>query len=91
MTIQAQIPDEPSATASDASALAESAAKTADPTRSTLGRAAAAVSAVKLGSRLLPAGLKLFRRYPIGASLVVGALVWAVLAARAQGDRSLSR
>lgn len=91
MTIQAQIPDETSTAASDASALAESAAKTADSGRSTLGRAAAAVSAVKLGSRLLPAGMRLFKRYPIGASLVVGALVWAVLAARDQGDRRMSR
>lgn len=91
MTSTADNIDEPSVAASDASALADSAAKTADPGRSTLGRAAAAVSAVKLGARVLPAGMRLFKRYPIGATLVVGALVWALFAARAQAERSVSR
>jgi hypothetical protein len=81
---------ESSAVASDASALVERAAGAADPARSTVGRITAAVSAVSLGVRALPAGLRLFRRYPLVSSLAVAGVIWAVVTARAQRDGGLS-
>jgi hypothetical protein len=80
--------DEPSETASDTSDIVDKAALAANPARPTLGRIIAAFSAVGLGVRILPAGLRMFRRYPVVSSLAVAGVIWAVLTARAQRDRA---
>jgi hypothetical protein len=77
--------------ASDASAFVEKAAGAANPTRSTMGRITAAVSAVSLGARVLPTGLRLFRRHPVLSSLALTGVIWAVLAARSQRSEAPSR
>jgi len=43
--------------------------------RSTLGRIARTVAAVKLGTRVLPLAWRLFKRYPVISFVVVGAMV----------------
>jgi hypothetical protein len=63
-------------TASVASEFTEKTAKTAADTTSATGRVLAAVSSVRLGARLLPAAIRLFRRYPLASSLVVGGVLW---------------
>jgi hypothetical protein len=67
---------------SDAGAVAEKAAGAADSSRSTLGRVGLAISAVKLGARLLPMATRLARRYPLGAVLVVAGAAWMVYSSR---------
>jgi hypothetical protein len=72
--------------ASDASDLAENAAGAANPARPTSARISAAVSAIALGTRVLPAGLRLFRRYPVTSTLALAGVIWTVLAARSQSS-----
>jgi hypothetical protein len=76
--------DDSAGATSDASAFVEKAAGATNPSRSTVGRITAAASAISLGARALPAGLRLFRRYPVASGLVVAGLIWAALAARPQ-------
>ena len=78
--------EESTRTASDASAMAQNAAGAANPARPMVGRISAAVSAIGLGARLLPAGLRLFRRYPVPSTLALAGVIWAVLAARSHGN-----
>jgi hypothetical protein len=68
---------------SDAGAFVERAAHIARPSNSALGRLTAAASAASLGARLLPAGWRLFKRYPVPSALAVGGVVLAVYLARA--------
>jgi hypothetical protein len=77
--------------ASDASALAENAAGAANPARPMMGRISAAVSAIGSSARLLPAGLRLFRRYPVPSALALAGVICAVLAARSHGSHRPSR
>lgn len=65
-------------TLSDTGALVDRAAHAAKPSSSTLGRIAAAISIVQLGARLLPAGGRLLRRYPVGSLLIVVGLLGAL-------------
>ncbi|MDB6092390.1 MAG: hypothetical protein JWN85_5174 [Gammaproteobacteria bacterium] len=69
-------------TASDAGAFVDKAARVAKPANSTLGRVGAAASAVRLGARLLPAGWRLFKRYPLVSTLAVTGLIWGVYLTR---------
>jgi hypothetical protein len=74
----------------DAGAIAENAADVADGSHSTLGRVGLAVSAVKLGARLLPVAIRLARRYPLGAVLVIGgAAAWMLYSSRSAGRTRL--
>jgi hypothetical protein len=70
-------------TASDTNGFAEKAVGTGSPARSAMDRVTAA-SAVNLGARLLPTGLRLFERYPGTSALAVAGVLWAVLEARSQ-------
>lgn len=58
--------------------LAERAAHVVGPASSALGRVAAAISVVRLGTRLIPAGGRLLRRYPAGSLLVVAGFLAAL-------------
>ena len=62
----------------DAATLVEKAAHTVSPSSSAFGRVAAAVSVVELGARLIPAGGRLLRRYPVGSLLVIAGVVGAL-------------
>jgi len=70
--------------ASDTNALLKRAGKVADPSASTVGRIAASVSAVRLTLRLLPAGVRLIRRYPLGSSVAIAVAILAVVNASLQ-------
>ncbi len=60
---------------SDAGAFVERAAHATRSSNSSFARVGAAVSAVRLGARLLPAARRLFRRHPLaGTLLVVGVI-----------------
>jgi hypothetical protein len=91
MSANSNTPGEPTGAASDASALIEKAAGAANPTRSTVGRISAAISAISLGARVLPIGLRLLRRYPVASGLAVVGVIWAVLAARSQNTGASSQ
>lgn len=80
MKTTAESVQETARTASDASELTEKAAKAAAGTTSTVGRAAAAVSGVRLGARLLPAAARVFRQYPLASSLVAAGVLWIAYA-----------
>ena len=69
-------------TASHAGAFVQSVAGVANPSKSALGRVAAAVSAAKLGARVLPAGWRLVKRYPVASAVTVAALVGLVYLTR---------
>ncbi len=58
--------------------LAERAAHIVGPASAALGRVAAAISVVRLGTRLIPAGGRLLRRYPAGSLLVVAGFLAAL-------------
>lgn len=63
-------------------AFVERAAQAANPSRSKLGRAAAVVTVARLGARLLPAGLRLARRYPLASTLAISGILLALYATR---------
>ena len=65
-------------TLADAATLIERAAHTLAPSSSTLERLAAAVTVVRLGARLIPAGGRLIRRYPVGSLLLAAGLLGAL-------------
>lgn len=62
--------------------LVERAAHVIGPASSALGRVTAAISVVKLGARVLPAGGRLLRRYPLASVLVAAGLLGALYLAR---------
>ena len=62
----------------EAGRLAERAAHVIGPASSALGRLTAAVSAVRLGVRVIPAGGRLLRRHPVASALVVVAALGAL-------------
>jgi hypothetical protein len=68
--------------AADAGAWAEKSAGVAHPEKSALSRVGDIAAAVKLGTELLPAGWRLFKRYPMSSGLVVLAVVWTVYSRR---------
>jgi hypothetical protein len=74
--------DESAQTASDASAFVQKAAHLSNESNSMIGRVGAAASAVSLGARLLPAGVRLLRRYPVLGTLVVAGIALAVYSMR---------
>jgi len=65
-------------TLADAGRLLERVAHAIGPASPTLGRLAAAISVVRLGARLLPAGGRFFKRHPVGSVLVVAGMLGAV-------------
>jgi hypothetical protein len=65
-------------TLADAATLIERAAHTLAPSSSTLERMAAAVTVVRLGARLIPAGGRLIRRYPVGSLLLAAGFLSAL-------------
>ena len=69
-------------TLSHLGAFVERAALAVNPSRSKLGRAAAVVTVVRLGSRLLPAGWRLMRRYPVASTIAVSGVLLALYATR---------
>jgi hypothetical protein len=71
--------------------LAERTAHVIGPASSALGRIAAAVSAVKLGARVIPTGGRLLRRYPVAAALVVAGVLAALYLAPEPRRRAGSR
>ena len=75
----------------DAGRLAERAAHAVGPASSTLGRIAAAVSVVQLAVRLIPAGGRLLRRYPVASLLLVAGALGALYLAREPQDLPRSR
>jgi hypothetical protein len=64
-------------TLADAGHLLERIAHAIGPASPMLGRVAAAVSIVRIGARLIPAGGRLVRRYPMGSALVVASVLGA--------------
>jgi hypothetical protein len=58
------------------------AAHAVNPSRSKLGRTAAVVSVAKLGARLLPAGWRLFKRYPLASTVAISGILLALYATR---------
>jgi hypothetical protein len=87
MSINAEDLNPTGKTISDAGSFVE---KTADATRgsrSRLGRVGAALTGVKLGARLLPLGLRVFRRYPLASALAVVGVVFVVYAMRSARSR----
>ena len=69
-------------TASKTGAFVEKAASTASGKKSKLGRVAAGISTVQLGARLLPAGLRLLRQYPLASALILAGVLWMAYSAR---------
>lgn len=67
---------------SDMGSFVERAAHATNPSHSTIGRVGAAVAVAKLGGRLLPAGWRLFRRYPLGSTMAVGGAALVLYLAR---------
>jgi hypothetical protein len=62
----------------DVGRLVERVAHAVGPASSALGRLTAAVSVVKLGARLIPAGARLLRRYPAGSLLAAAGFLGAL-------------
>lgn len=78
-------------TLADTGHLLERIAHAVGPASPMLGRVAAAVSIVRLGARLLPAGGRLVRRYPVGSALVAAGILGVVYLLRSQASSSRSR
>jgi hypothetical protein len=72
----------------DAGAVVGDVAGLADRSQSVLGRVGFALSAVKLGIRLVPMGIRLVQRHPLGAALTVAGVAWWVYANRRQAARA---
>ncbi len=66
----------------DLGAFVERAAHAANPSRSKLGRAAAVVTVARLGAQLLPAGWRVFRRYPLASTIAISGILLALYATR---------
>jgi hypothetical protein len=77
-------------TVSDAGAFFERAAHAARPSASSIGRVGAAITAVRLGARLLPAGRRLFNRYPVAATLIIAGSIAALYWGRSMRSSSRS-
>ena len=75
----------------DTGHLLERIAHAVGPASPMLGRVAAAVSIVKLGARLVPAGGRLIRRYPAGSALVAAGILGVAYLLRSRAIRSRSR
>jgi hypothetical protein len=69
-------------TASDANAFVENAANAVTPTNSVVGRVGAAATAAQIGVRLLPAGWRMLKRYPLASTAAIAALVYVAYLAR---------
>jgi len=69
-------------TVADAGGFVERAAHLAKPSTSTMGRIGAAISVAKLGRRVLPAGWRLAKRYPVASALAVAGILLAVYLTR---------
>jgi hypothetical protein len=76
--------NESAGVASDASNMADEVEGAANPTRPTSARLAAAISAVSLAARILPTGLRLLRRYPVGSSLAAVGLICLLVEVRSK-------
>ncbi len=73
-TVHADMPEK---VASDTGAFVQRVAGAAAPTRSMAGRVIDTAVAAKAGARLLPAALRLFKRYPLRSSLITIGLISA--------------
>ena len=69
----------------------EKTAAAASVKKSRLGRVAAGISGVQLGARLLPAALRMVRRYPLASALVIAGLVLMAYSARSRRMSGLER
>ena len=78
MSVDTEILRRSGRTLADAATLVERAAHTLAPSSSTLERMAAAVTVARLGARLLPAGGRLLRRYPVGSVLLAAGFIGAL-------------
>jgi len=68
---------EPGEVASDALSVAQKVGTAGNPKVSSFTRLSEAASAIAATSRLLPAGMRLVRRYPLGSAVVVAAALCA--------------
>lgn len=75
----------------DTGYLLERIAHAVGPASPMLGRVAAAVSIVKLGTRLVPAGGRLIRRYPVGSALLAAGILGVAYLLRSQSISSRPR
>ena len=73
--------------AADAGEVVGDVAGLADRSQSVFGRVGFALSAVKLGIRLVPAGIRLVQRYPLGAALTVAGVAWWLYSTRSTRSR----
>ena len=73
----------PGRAVSDAGAFIERATHAAHPSNSSLARLGAAVSAIRLAARLLPAGRRLLRRNPVAGTLLIIGIAGGLYLARA--------
>jgi len=69
-------------TTSRAGALMVRTAVAASRSRPPSSRISAAISTIGLTARLIPTGLRLFRRHPVGSSLALIGILWAVMSTR---------
>jgi len=63
-------------------AFVERAAHAANPSRSKVGRAAAIVTVARLGARLLPAGWRFAKRYPLASTIAISGILLALYTTR---------
>lgn len=70
-------PDKQAKAAADAGNLVENVAGAAAPSKSTLGRVVNTAVAARVGLKLLPGALRMFKRHPFGAALVMVGLASA--------------
>jgi xanthine/uracil/vitamin C permease (AzgA family) len=76
-------------TASTTGAFVEKAAGAASGSQSKFARVIAGISSVQLGARLLPAGLRIVRRYPLASALVIAGALWIAWSARSRRSAGL--
>lgn|SRR6185437_10971419 len=84
MSVDADRLGQSGGTLADTGHLLERIAHAVGPASPMLGRVAAAISIVKLGARLVPAGGRLVRRYPVGSALLVAGIVGVAYLLRSQ-------
>jgi membrane protein len=74
----------PAASAASAGQLVQEVSAAVTPARSGFGRISAAVSAIELSARLLPTGLRMLQRYPVGSCLALVGVMWVVKTTKSQ-------
>jgi len=72
--------------ASRGGAFAQKVAGATDPGRSMLGRAVDLAAALQLAVRVVPAGWRLMKRYPLSAALITVGLAWGAYSSRSMSQ-----